>query len=126
KHAQALAYYLESFRVKAEIKKNIAESVEALSGDHIDCVILDMGIPDAASYKTLETVKDNPGLENLPIIIFTGKNLSRTEEQKIKQYADSIAVKTAHSYERILDEVALFLHLVEEHNVSTIKKTKAQ
>ncbi|RYF78485.1 MAG: response regulator, partial [Chitinophagaceae bacterium] len=48
-------------------------------------------------------------------IIFTGKNLSHVEERKIKQYADSIVIKTAQSYQRILDEVSLFLHLVEEH-----------
>jgi CheY-like chemotaxis protein len=73
-----------------------------------------MGVPDEQAYETLETVKNNPGLENLPIIIFTGKNLSRSEENRIRQYADSIVIKTAHSYQRMLDEVALFLHLVEE------------
>jgi signal transduction histidine kinase/DNA-binding response OmpR family regulator/HAMP domain-containing protein len=118
KHAQALAQYLDSFNVKAEIKKTIKDGVSALQSKQIDCVILDMGIPDEEGYKTLETIKDNPGLENLPIIIFTGKNLSRIEEQKIKQYADSIVVKTAHSYQRILDEVTLFLHLIEENKVA--------
>ena len=54
-------------------------------------------------------------MENLPIIIFTGKSLSMAEEARIKQYADSIVIKTAHSYQRILDEVSLFLHLVEEN-----------
>jgi len=118
KHAQALAQYLDSFHVKAEIKENIAEGVSALQSNEIDCVILDMGLPDEEGYKTLETIKENPGLENLPIIIFTGKNLSRIEEQKIKQYADSIVVKTAHSYQRILDEVTLFLHLIEENKAA--------
>jgi len=117
KHAQALAQYLDSFNVKAEIKENIEDGVFALQNSEIDCVILDMGLPDEIGYKTLETVKENPGLENLPIIIFTGKNLSRIEEQKIKQYADSIVVKTAHSYQRILDEVTLFLHLIEENKI---------
>src|SRR5690606_3932539 len=117
KHAQALSYYLDSFNVKAEIKKNISDGVSALQNSDIDCVILDMGLPDEAGYNTLETVKDNPGLENLPIIVFTGKNLSRIEEQRIKQYADSIVVKTAHSYQRILDEVTLFLHLIEETKI---------
>jgi signal transduction histidine kinase/DNA-binding response OmpR family regulator len=117
KHAKALAYYLESFDVKVEIKKNIADSIEALSNNKIDCVILDMGIPDTMAYQTLETVKERPGLEGLPIIVFTGKNLSQIEEQKIKQYANTIVVKTAHSYERILDEVALFLHLVEQNKI---------
>jgi signal transduction histidine kinase/DNA-binding response OmpR family regulator len=115
KHAEALAHYLEGFNVKAEIKGKIEDGVQALQQSEIDCVILDMGIPDETGYKTLEAVKENPGLENLPIIIFTGKNLSRIEEQKIRQYANSIVVKTAHSYERILDEVSLFLHLVEQN-----------
>ncbi|HUH17596.1 response regulator [Albibacterium sp.] len=121
KHAQALSEYLGNFSVKSEIKGNIKDGVSALQSEEIDCVILDMGLPDEEGYKTLETIKDNPGLENLPIIIFTGKNLSRIEEQKIKQYADSIVVKTAHSYQRILDEVTLFLHLIEENKISEEK-----
>jgi CheY-like chemotaxis protein len=77
-----------------------------------------MGIPAKRSYELLEEVKASPGLENLPIIVFTGKNLSHVEEMKIRQYADSIVVKTANSYQRILDEVSLFLHLVEEHKTN--------
>lgn len=115
KHAQALAYFLESYNVATEIRDSINEGVKALSGNGVDCVILDMGIPAQRSYDILEDVKKSPGLENLPIIVFTGKNLSHVEEMKIKQYADSIVVKTAHSYERILDEVSLFLHLVEDN-----------
>ncbi|HZH37696.1 MAG TPA: response regulator, partial [Flavisolibacter sp.] len=107
-------YFLETFNVAAQISANVTEGVHALQQAEVDCVILDMGIPDQQAYETLETVKQNPGMENLPVIIFTGKNLSKTEESRIRQYADSIVVKTAHSYQRILDEVSLFLHLVEE------------
>lgn len=113
KHALALSYFLQSYAVNSEIKGNVDESVQALQQDGIDCVILDMGVPDAKAYKMLEEVKKNPGLENLPIIVFTGKSLSKNEEQRIKAYADSIVVKTAHSYQRILDEVSIFLHLIE-------------
>lgn len=116
KHARALSYFLESFNVSAEIKNSIDAGIKALNEQNINCVILDMGIPTQGSYDTLEEVRKSPGLENLPIIIFTGKNLSHAEEMRIKQYADSIVVKTAHSYQRILDEVSLFLHLVEENN----------
>jgi CheY-like chemotaxis protein len=123
KHAQALAYFLESYNVTTEIKESIDEGVKALSGNGVDCVILDMGIPAQRSYDIMEDVKKTPGLENLPIIVFTGKNLSHVEEMKIKQYADSIVVKTAHSYERILDEVSLFLHLVED-NKKEIKTSR--
>lgn len=115
KHAQALSYFLERFSIASSISNSINEGMDALNRTEVDCVILDMGIPAQQSYDILENIKKTPGFENLPIIIFTGKNLSHSEELRIKQYADSIVIKTAHSYQRILDEVSLFLHLVEEH-----------
>ena len=121
-HAKALSYFLSNFNIQTEIVNQVNESVSALHKPEVNCVILDMGIPDKHAYETLEVVKKTPGLENLPIIIFTGKNLSKGEENRIKQYADSIVVKTAHSYQRILDEAGLFLHLVEEKSK---EKTKA-
>lgn len=114
-HAKALAYFLSNHHVASEIKDTVEEGIKSLNKQEVDCVILDMGIPAQRSYDTLDEVKKTPGLEEVPIIIFTGKNLSQNEEVKIKQYADSIVVKTAHSYQRILDEVSLFLHLVEEN-----------
>lgn len=114
KHAKALAYFLESNNINSEIKSEIEEGVNALKKSEIDCVILDMGIPDKQAYEIMENVKKDPNLEKVPVIVFTGKSLSMKEELKIKKYADSIVVKTAHSYQRMLDEVSLFLHLVEE------------
>ncbi len=113
RHAKALAYFLETFSVNTEIRNTVNDGISALHNKEVNCVILDMGIPDQKSYETLERVKKTSGLENIPIIIFTGKSLSKAEEVRIKQYADSIVIKTAHSYQRILDEVTLFLHLVE-------------
>ena len=113
-HAEALNYFLSNYNIQTQVANNVNESIGALSKQEVDCVILDMGVPDTNAYETLETIKKTKGLENLPIIIFTGKNLSKGEEARIKQYADSIVVKTAHSYQRILDEAGLFLHLVEE------------
>jgi signal transduction histidine kinase/DNA-binding response OmpR family regulator/CHASE3 domain sensor protein len=115
KHAKALAYFLETYNINSEIKSDITDGVDSLKKKEVDCVILDMGIPDKQAYEILESVKRNPGLEDLPVIVFTGKSLSMKEELKIKKYADSIVVKTAHSYQRMLDEVSLFLHLVEEN-----------
>jgi signal transduction histidine kinase/DNA-binding response OmpR family regulator/CHASE3 domain sensor protein len=114
KHAKALAFFLETYNINSEIKSEVSEGLQALNKEEIDCVILDMGIPDKHAYQILDGVKKNPGLENLPVIVFTGKSLSIKEEIKIKKYADSIIVKTAHSYQRMLDEVSLFLHLVED------------
>ena len=114
-HAQALAYFLETYNIHSEIKSEVDAGVEALTNSDVECVILDMGIPDKQSYAILEGLKKMEGLESLPVIVFTGKSLSMKEEVKIKKYADSIIVKTAHSYQRMLDEVSLFLHLVEEN-----------
>ncbi|MCS3869563.1 signal transduction histidine kinase/DNA-binding response OmpR family regulator/CHASE3 domain sensor protein [Chryseobacterium ginsenosidimutans] len=118
KHASALSYFLSNFNISLSVENNVEDSVKALTTDHVDCVILDIGASKGDEYQVIESIKSNDGLENLPIIIFTEHNLSKSEELKIKQYADSIVVKTAHSYQRILDEVGLFLHLVEEKNNS--------
>lgn len=115
-HAKALSYYLSANNISTEIAKDVNNSIESLQKNEIDCVILDMVVPDQNAYKTLEVIKQNKGFEQLPIIVFTGKNLSIGEENRIKKYADSIVVKTAHSYQRILDETGLFLHLVEQKN----------
>lgn len=127
-HAKALSYFLETSNIQTRVVKNVNESIEALSKKEVDCVILDMGVPDKNAYETLEIIKKNEGLENLPIIIFTGKSLSKGEESRIKQYADSIVLKTAHSYQRILDEAGLFLHLIEENQKQqkpSLRKTLA-
>ncbi|MDQ1162358.1 signal transduction histidine kinase/CheY-like chemotaxis protein/CHASE3 domain sensor protein/HAMP domain-containing protein [Chryseobacterium sp. SORGH_AS 447] len=118
KHASALSYFLSNFNISLSVENNVEDSVKALTSDRIDCVILDIGASKGNEYEIVESIKSYDGLENLPIIIFTERNLSKSEELKIKQYADSIVVKTAHSYQRILDEVGLFLHLVEEKNSS--------
>ncbi|MBS7254215.1 response regulator [Flavobacterium branchiicola] len=122
KHAKALAFFLETYNINSEIKSEVSEGLQALNKTEVDCVILDMGIPDKQAYQILDGVKKNPGLENLPVIVFTGKSLSLKEEVKIKKYADSIIVKTAHSYQRMLDEVSLFLHLVEDKSEGKDKK----
>ncbi len=121
-HAKALSYYLSNHNINTSIASNIEQSIHALSKNEVDCVILDMGIPDQNAYNTLDTIKKIEGLEKLPIIVFTGKNLSKGEESKLKLYADSIVVKTAHSYQRILDEAGLFLHLVEEQQIDNNDK----
>lgn len=76
-HAEALNYFLSNYNIHTTVANNVAQSIDALQKKEVDCVILDMGIPDRNAYETLETIKKSEGLENLPIIIFTGKNLSK-------------------------------------------------
>lgn len=115
KHALALSYFLENFNIVSEIGADASSAIAALENEEVNCVILDMGITDARCFDAIKEIKANPGMENIPVVIFTEKNLSKPEELHIKQYADSIVVKTAHSYRRILDEISLFLHLVEKN-----------
>ena len=123
KHAHALSYFLSNFNIATEIKNTVEDSAKSLQDKNVDCVILDMGMPDHTAYATLEIIRQNKGLEKLPIIIFTGKNVSKAEEEKIKKYADTIILKTAHSYQRILDEVGLFLHLVNDDDPNKQKSS---
>jgi signal transduction histidine kinase/CheY-like chemotaxis protein/CHASE3 domain sensor protein/HAMP domain-containing protein len=112
-HAKALAHFLSQHQINAEISADIDESVETLQQKQVSCVILDIGAGGNKSYEVLEQVKQNSKLGYLPVIVFTGKTITRQDEMQIRQYADAIVVKTAQSYERILNEVSLFLHLVE-------------
>jgi CheY-like chemotaxis protein len=123
KHAEALSYFLSTHQINSVISDQVDRGLESLQKNEVDCLILDMGIPDMKAYETLEALKISKGMDNVPVIIFTGKSLSRNEEMRIKKYADSIVVKTAHSYRRILDEVSLFLHLMEETKQKGVTKS---
>jgi len=116
KHAKALAYYLGTYNVHTEINQSLEDSITSLHKSEVDCVILDMGVTEQGYEELLEQVKQSEGLEHMPVILFTGKQLTQPEEFKLKKYADAIVLKTANSYQRILDEVTLFLHMVQEQN----------
>jgi signal transduction histidine kinase/DNA-binding response OmpR family regulator/CHASE3 domain sensor protein len=113
RHAQALAYFLSTHALQMEIAGTIARSADILRGEGVQGVILSRE-PGKEELDTLEMIRQNPAFENIPVIVFTGMNISKAEEARLRQYADSIVVKTAHSYQRVLDEVSLFLHVVGE------------
>jgi len=90
------------------------EALEKLETMHFDCMVLDLGLDGGSNgFQLLETVKSNPAMAELPIIIYTGKELSQAEETRLRKFAETIIVKDVKSPERLLDETALFLHRVE-------------
>ncbi len=89
------------------------DALRELSTSHFDCMVLDLGLKDMNGFELLETVKANPAMCDLPIIIYTGKDLSPAEDTKLRKFAETIIVKDVKSPERLLDETALFLHRVE-------------
>ncbi|RYY54098.1 MAG: response regulator [Chitinophagaceae bacterium] len=123
-HARALEYFLTQNNIKAVVAADVESSGKLFEDPAINCVIIDMEGAPVKQYETLKLIKERPGSAEVPVIIFTGKSLSRPEEKRIRQFADSIIVKTAHSYQRILNEVSLFLHLVEDDATGRMKKTR--
>jgi CheY-like chemotaxis protein len=84
----------------------------ALREEQIDCAVLDLRLPDMSGFELLEEIRDNPALPDLPVVVFTGKELSPDEDAKLHALARSVVVKGVESPERLLDETALFLHRV--------------
>jgi CheY-like chemotaxis protein len=76
-------------------------------------VVLDLGLREMSGFDFLEKVKSNPVMTDLPIIVYTGRQLTGAEETRVKKYAETIIMKDVKSPERLLDETALFLHRVE-------------
>jgi CheY-like chemotaxis protein/signal transduction histidine kinase len=89
-----------------------AEALEAVAEQSFDCVVLDLRLPDMSGFELLERFRDTPELGDLPIVVFTGKELSPEEDARLHTLARSVVLKGVESPERLLDETALFLHRV--------------
>jgi CheY-like chemotaxis protein len=91
-----------------------ADALGHLAASTFDCMVLDLSLPDRTGFDLLEEMsrgRDRVGFP--PVIVYTGRALSREEEQQLRRFSSSIIVKGARSPERLLDEVTLFLHRVE-------------
>ncbi|MBW4505015.1 MAG: response regulator [Scytonematopsis contorta HA4267-MV1] len=89
------------------------EALSMLQSKQFDCIVLDLGLPDMKGFELIEEIKQNPNLVKIPIIVYTGKDLSRQEETQLRRLAETIIIKDVRSPERLLDETALFLHRVQ-------------
>ena len=76
-------------------------------------MVLDLNLPDLSGYDLLQQMTEQDDLAFPPVIVYTGRALSRDEEQSLRRFSKSIIIKDARSPERLLDEVTLFLHQVE-------------
>ena len=89
-----------------------AGALDTVSKEPYDCVVLDLKLPDMSGFEVLERLRDSQDLKDLPIVVFTGKELSPEEDARLHVLARSVVVKGVESPERLLDETALFLHRV--------------
>ncbi|HEX8165786.1 MAG TPA: response regulator, partial [Beijerinckiaceae bacterium] len=85
-------------------------ALEAIAARRFDCVIVDLGLPDLPGADLIERIRKAAGGLDLPIVVYTGKDLSRDEEDRLDQIASTVIVKDTGSSEKLLDETALFLH----------------
>ncbi|MGH9546135.1 MAG: HAMP domain-containing protein [Terriglobales bacterium] len=88
------------------------EALSALKELPFDCVVLDLRLPDMTGFDVLERLREMPALNDLPVVVFTGTELSPDEDARLHTLARSVVVKGVESPERLLDETALFLHRV--------------
>ncbi len=87
-----------------------ASALLQLRDNSIDCVVLDLKLPDMSGFEVLERIRDDASLCDIPVVVFTGRELSPDEDAKLHTMARSVVVKGVESPERLLDETALFLH----------------
>ncbi len=89
-----------------------AEALEKLKGGEYDCIVLDLRLPDMTGFELLEKIQAEPELRDVPVVVFTGKELTAEEDKQLRRVAKSVVIKGVESPERLLDETALFLHRV--------------
>ena len=92
-----------------------AEAIALLQERHFDCMVIDLGLPDMTGYELIKRIQDDLGLTHLPIVVYTGKDLTSKEELELRKMTEAVIVKEAKSPDRLLDETALFLHRVEKN-----------
>ncbi|SNS14352.1 GAF sensor hybrid histidine kinase [Noviherbaspirillum humi] len=110
---ESLAAMLAADDVQITIAGTVAEALQHLSAMTFDCMVMDLVLPDGTGYDLLENIAQSGRHAFPPVIVYTGRLLTREEEQKLRRYSRSIIIKGARSPERLLDEVTLFLHKVE-------------
>jgi CheY-like chemotaxis protein/signal transduction histidine kinase/HAMP domain-containing protein len=88
------------------------EALDIMRHEACDCVVLDLRLPDMSGFEVLECMRGDQALADVPVVVFTGRELSAVEDAQLHTMARSIVVKGVESPERLLDETALFLHRV--------------
>jgi signal transduction histidine kinase/CheY-like chemotaxis protein/HAMP domain-containing protein len=109
-HRQSLVELLHSDDVQIVPVGTAADAMTAVAQRRFDCVVLDLGLPDMPGADLLNQLHAEHGLSTPPVIVYTGRELTRAQETELRRVAEAIVIKDAQSPERLLEETSLFLH----------------
>src|SRR5262249_31576382 len=109
---QSIVELLDNAGVEIATAGSGAEAWGALHAKKFDCIVLGLRLPDISGFELLERIRQDAALRELPIVVLTGKDLTEDDELRLIQMAESVVLKGVQSPERLLDETALFLHLL--------------
>ncbi len=112
---ESLRDLLRDEAVAVDTVGTMRDALARLEAETYDCLVLDLTLPDASGFDLLDRMSEGTRYAFPPVIVYTGRELSADDELRLRRYSSSIIVKGARSPERLLDEVALFLHQVESH-----------
>ena len=110
---ESMRQLLENSDVQITTVDTAADALAHLRATTFDCVVMDLNLPDLSGYDLLEQMAAQEEVSFPPVIVYTGRSLTRDEELRLRRFSRSIIIKDARSPERLLDEVTLFLHQVE-------------
>ena len=111
---QAIAELLLAHSLQSLSAYSAEQAEKLLDRNKIDCIILDLNLPGINGHQWMQKIRATKGLSQIPIIIYSGKELSEEEEITLKKLANTIIIKNEYSYLRLLDEIQLFLHKVNQ------------
>jgi HAMP domain-containing protein/CheY-like chemotaxis protein len=109
----AMANLIQSGEVTVTAVSTGAQALAALDDAKFDCVIVDLGLPDIEGLALIERIKEHPAHVRVPVIVYTGRELTEQEDGAIRRLSESVIVKDAMSPERLIEETSYFLNQVE-------------
>lgn len=115
-YASSLTAMLDEFHIETVVASTGQQALDLLEQGRMDCVLLDLGLPDMSGNEVLERMVARKEPRHIPLIIHTGRDLSRSEEAHLRQFSDGIVLKGKQSVQQLLDEVSLFLHVARHRN----------
>ena len=110
---ESIRQLLSNGDVQITAVANASDALTHLKASTFDCMVVDFNLPDFSGYDLLEKMSQQEEVGFPPVIVYTGRALTRDEEQRLRRFSKSIIIKDARSPERLLDEVTLFIHQVE-------------